>query len=68
MNIIYKYNLIYILHIYYIHIVYRNILTLGLLASHIFFVSNEFSFNKQTKPENPKKTLTDKCACSEGFH
>lgn len=39
-------------------------LNISLLTSHILFGFNEFSFNMQTKPEN----LTDRCACSQGFH
>lgn len=51
-----QHNLIHIFHLYYIHIVLRYILRVGLLVTHLLFGPNEFSFNKQTKAEKPKKT------------
>lgn len=64
-----EYILISIFHLYYIHIVHRNISAVGSLPSEILLVANKFSFNKQKKnPRKHQENLTDKCACSQGFH
>lgn len=52
-----EYILISIFHLYYIHIVHRNISAVGSLPTEILLVANKFSFNKQkNSPENTRKT------------